>query len=155
LGDLVLAIDQGTTGTTVALFDSSGQMRSKVNTEFRQIFPQPGWVEHDLDEIWKSVTDSISAALENSEASAGDIRAIGITNQRETTGVWERATGRPLHNAIVWQCRRTAPQCQALKEAGHENMFRERTGLVLDPYFSGTKAERLVSAPSTVSWSSG
>jgi glycerol kinase len=141
--ELILAIDQGTTGTTVAIFDRSCDMRAKVNTEFRQIFPKPGWVEHDLEDIWASVTVSIQKALESCGASGGDIRAIGITNQRETTGVWERSGGKPLHNAIVWQCRRTAPLCQELKSS-REALFRERTGLVLDPYFSGTKLRWLL-----------
>ena len=141
--ELILAIDQGTTGTTVAVFDQSCSMRAKVNTEFRQIFPEPGWVEHDLEDIWASVTTSIQKVLESCGASGRDIRAIGITNQRETTGVWERTGGNPLHNAIVWQCRRTAPLCQELKK-NHESLFRERTGLVLDPYFSGTKLRWLL-----------
>jgi len=144
VSDFILAIDQGTTGTTVALFDAGGHMQAKVNTEFRQIFPQPGWVEHNLDDIWNSVTESIRHVLEKSRVPAGDIRAIGITNQRETTCVWERESGRPLHHAIVWQCRRTAPQCLELKNQGHEDLFRRRTGLVLDPYFSGTKLRWLL-----------
>jgi glycerol kinase len=141
--ELILAIDQGTTGTTVAVFDPDGSMRAKVNTEFRQIFPQPGWVEHDLEDIWTSVTTSIQKALQAARAVGEDVRAIGITNQRETTGVWERAGGKPLHNAIVWQCRRTAPLCSQLKES-YEPVFRKRTGLVLDPYFSGTKVRWLL-----------
>ncbi|HOX42024.1 MAG TPA: glycerol kinase GlpK [Myxococcota bacterium] len=139
MGPLILAIDQGTTGTNVALYDQDCRLRAIVKTEFRQIFPQPGWVEHDLDDIWASVEASIRGALERAGARGDEVRAIGITNQRETTALWERQGGRPLHHAIVWQCRRTAPQCQALKEAGHEALFRERTGLVLDAYFSGTK----------------
>jgi glycerol kinase len=141
--ELILAIDQGTTGTTVAIFDQSCGMRAKVNTEFRQIFPKPGWVEHDLEDIWASVITSIQKALASCGASGGDVRAIGITNQRETTGVWERAGGKPQHNAIVWQCRRTTKLCQELKKT-HEPLFRERTGLVLDPYFSGTKLRWLL-----------
>jgi len=142
--DLLLSIDQGTTGTTVALFDRNCSMRAKVNTEFRQIFPKPGWVEHDLEDIWSSVTTSVEACLAQAGVAGSDIRAIGITNQRETTGVWERSGGRPIHNAIVWQCRRTAPFCQQLRRAGHEQRFREKTGLVLDPYFSGTKLRWLL-----------
>ncbi len=141
--ELILAIDQGTTGTTVAVFDPAGGMQAKVNTEFRQIFPQPGWVEHDLEDIWTSVTTSIQKALQACGATGRDVRAVGITNQRETTGVWERDGGRPLHNAIVWQCRRTAPLCSQLRQS-HEPLFRERTGLVLDPYFSGTKLRWLL-----------
>jgi glycerol kinase len=141
---LILAIDQGTTGTTAALFDSTGSMRAKVNQEFRQIFPKPGWVEHDLADIWSSVTGSIAGVLKACEGTGEAIQAIGITNQRETTAVWDRKSGTPRHNAIVWQCRRTAPFCQELKKAGHEPLFRERTGLVLDPYFSGTKLRWLL-----------
>jgi glycerol kinase len=144
VNDLILAIDQGTTGSTAALFDDRGRMRAKVNKEFRQNFPRPGWVEHDLDDIWRSVAESVGEALSTCGASGEDLRAIGITNQRETTGVWDRDTGRPLHHAIVWQCRRTAPFCQELREAGHEPLFQERTGLVLDPYFSGTKLRWLL-----------
>ena len=144
MGEFVMAIDQGTTGTTVALFDSKGKMQAKVNTEYRQIYPQPGWVEHDLEDIWSSVTASIQEALRQARVAGSAIRAIGITNQRETTGVWERQGGKPLHHAIVWQCRRTAPMCHALKAAGHEPLFRERTGLVLDAYFSGTKLRWLL-----------
>ncbi len=142
--DWLLAIDQGTTGTTVALFDEQCAMRAKVNTEFRQIFPQPGWVEHDLDDIWGSVGRSITACLQQAGVAGGDLRAIGITNQRETTGLWRRDTGEPVHNAIVWQCRRTAPLCRELKQAGHEPLFKRKTGLVLDPYFSGTKLRWLL-----------
>jgi glycerol kinase len=142
--DWLLAIDQGTTGTTVALFDEQCAMRAKVNTEFRQIFPQPGWVEHDLEDIWSSVGRSITACLQQAGIDGGAVRAIGITNQRETTGLWRRDTGDPVHNAIVWQCRRTAPLCRELKQAGHEPLFRRKTGLVLDPYFSGTKLRWLL-----------
>ncbi len=142
--DLLLAIDQGTTGTTVALFDVSCNMIAKVNTEFRQIFPKPGWVEHDLDDIWNSVEQSIQSCLETSRMSPKDIKGIGITNQRETTGIWNRKTAKPVHNAIVWQCRRTAPFCLELKESGAEEIFRNKTGLVLDPYFSGTKVRWLL-----------
>jgi glycerol kinase len=142
--DFVLAIDSGTTGTTAAIFDSSGSMRAKVNQEFRQIFPEPGWVEHDLEDIWTSATDTILTAIEKAKIEANQIKAIGITNQRETTGVWDRQNGKPLHNAIVWQCRRTTDLCNQLKDQGHESLFKERTGLVLDPYFSGTKLRWLL-----------
>ncbi|MBN2493865.1 MAG: glycerol kinase GlpK [Deltaproteobacteria bacterium] len=144
MSKLLLSIDQGTTGTTVALFDAECRMRAKVNREFRQIFPRPGWVEHDLDDIWESVTLGIDEALRQAGARGADVEAIGITNQRETTCVWERDSLRPIHHAIVWQCRRTAPLCQTLKDAGHEALFRQRTGLVLDPYFSGTKLRWLL-----------
>jgi glycerol kinase len=141
---LILSIDQGTTGTTVALFDSRCQVLSKHKTEFKQIFPQPGWVEHDLEDIWASVLKAMASCLERSRKNPNDIRAIGITNQRETTALWDRKTGKPLHHAIVWQCRRTTPLCEELKKAGHEKLFRQRTGLVLDPYFSGTKLRWLL-----------
>lgn len=137
--DLVLAIDQGTTGTTALLVDQRLRVVAKVNREFRQIFPKPGWVEHDLEDIWTSVLQTVEAVVHESGVDVGRIAAIGITNQRETVGLWDRASGEPVHNAIVWQCRRTAARCQALKDAGHEELFRSKTGLVLDPYFSGTK----------------
>jgi glycerol kinase len=135
----VMAIDQGTTGTTVLILDEALEVRAKVNREFPQIYPKPGWVEHDPEEIWKSTLGSIADALAQSKISGKDIAAIGITNQRETTLLWERKSGRPVHNAIVWQDRRTADFCAELKRAGKEKLVRERTGLVLDPYFSGTK----------------
>ena len=137
--DVILAIDQGTTGSTVLLLDSQLNTLAKVNREFRQIFPQPGWVEHDPEDIWASVQETIAAAMAEAGITADRIAAIGITNQRETTVLWDRATGRVVHNAIVWQCRRTADRCAALAETGFDAQVRERTGLVLDPYFSGTK----------------
>ena len=141
--DLLLAIDQGTTGSTALVMDMSGATIGRATREFRQYFPEPGLVEHDAEEIWQSVLDSVKAALEAAGiggAGAGDrIAAIGITNQRETTLVWERATGRPIHRAIVWQDRRTSGKCAALREGGHEVRVKATTGLVLDPYFSGTK----------------
>lgn len=137
--DLVLAIDQGTTGTTALLVNERLEVIARVNREFRQIFPKPGWVEHDLEDIWASVADTVSSVLAEGGVDAGRIAAIGITNQRETVGLWDRATGAPAHHAIVWQCRRTTERCAALKAAGHEPLFREKTGLLLDPYFSGTK----------------
>ena len=137
--DVILAIDQGTTGSTVLLLDSQLKTLAKVNREFRQIFPQPGWVEHDPEDIWTSVEETIAAAMAEAGVTADRIAAIGITNQRETTVLWDRATGRAVHNAIVWQCRRTADRCAALAETGFGAQVRERTGLVLDPYFSGTK----------------
>ena len=136
---MILAIDQGTTGTTVVLFDSQFKVISKGYQEFRQIYPTPGWVEHDPDDIWKSVVASLDAALKKSGSNPSDIKAIGITNQRETTVVWNRQTGRPYYNAIVWQCRRTSDICENLKDKGNEDLFRKKTGLLLDPYFSGTK----------------
>ena len=135
----VLALDQGTTSSRAIVFDETGKARSVAQKEFRQIFPQPGWVEHDADEIWSTQLGVAVEALARAGLKKSEIAAIGITNQRETTVVWERAMGRPICNAIVWQDRRTADRCRALKSAGHEKLFRERTGLVLDPYFSGTK----------------
>ncbi len=135
----VVSIDQGTTGTTVLVIDRNLGIKAKVNREFRQIFPKPGWVEHSLDDIWASVTAALAEALRKSHAKPSEIACIGITNQRETTCLWDRKTGKALHHAIVWQDRRTAPLCASLKAQGREPLFRERTGLVLDPYFSGTK----------------
>jgi glycerol kinase len=140
----VLAIDQGTTGTTVMILDRRLGVRAKVNQEFRQIFPKPGWVEHDLDDIWGSTLSTVQRALREAGLRGGDIAAIGITNQRETTGLWDRRSGRALHHAIVWQDRRTTEDCARLKAAGHEPRVREKTGLVLDPYFSATKIRWLL-----------
>ena len=135
----VLALDQGTTSSRAIVFDENGSMRGVAQKEFRQIFPQPGWVEHDADEIWSTQLGVAVEAVARAGIKNSDIAAIGITNQRETTVVWDRRTSKPICNAIVWQDRRTADRCRALKAAGHEPLFRERTGLVLDPYFSGTK----------------
>lgn len=140
--DVVIAIDQGTTGTTVLAVDPRLDVIARETREFRQIFPRPGWVEHDLEDIWRSTLDTLSAVVHKIDA--GRVGAIGITNQRETVGLWERAGGKPVHNAIVWQCRRTADRCAELKNQGHEEEVRRRTGLVLDPYFSGTKAAWLL-----------
>jgi len=133
----VLALDQGTTSSRAILFDEEGKPVSVAQREFRQIFPQPGWVEHDPGEIFSTQRETARAAVRN--ISLKDIMAVGITNQRETTIVWDRQSGEPIHNAIVWQDRRTAPQCAELKSLGAESLVRERTGLVIDPYFSGTK----------------
>jgi glycerol kinase len=135
----ILAIDQGTTGTTVLVLDSRLNVLAKVNQEFPQIYPRPGWVEHNPDAIWSTVEATISGALQKAGVAGGDIAGIGITNQRETTTVWRRSDSTPVYNSIVWQCRRTTEFCAGLKEQGLEPLFRERTGLVLDPYFSGTK----------------
>ncbi|HWD64455.1 MAG TPA: glycerol kinase GlpK [Solirubrobacteraceae bacterium] len=136
---MILAIDQGTTGTTCLVFDEQAEAVGRASREFRQIFPRPGWVEHDLDEIWQ-VTQAVAVeALEDAGVRSGELEAVGITNQRETVCVWDPDTGRPLHHAIVWQDRRTAGRCRELRDQGHEPLIRERTGLVLDPYFSGTK----------------
>ena len=134
-----MAIDQGTTGTTALVMSASGETLGRATRELPQHFPQPGWVEHDAHEIWGSVLSAIEGALSAAGVRGTDIAAIGITNQRETTLLWHRDTGQPVHKAIVWQDRRTADHCQRLKAAGHEPRVRELTGLVLDPYFSGTK----------------
>ena len=143
---LVLAIDQGTTGSTAILVDADLNVRGRANTEFPQHYPRPAWVEHQPEEIWASVQASVAVALRQANVDASQIKAIGITNQRETTVVWERDTSRPIHPAIVWQCRRTTDTCRSLKEAGHEPFVREHTGLVLDPYFSGTKVAWILDA---------
>jgi len=135
----VLSLDQGTTSSRAMLFDRSGHAVASAQREFRQIFPQPGWVEHDAVEIWSTQLACAQAALRQAGVKASEVAAIGITNQRETTVVWDRATGAPIANAIVWQDRRTADRCAHLREAGRESMIRDRTGLVLDPYFSATK----------------
>ena len=137
----LLAIDQGTTGSTVVVLGPDGSLIGKANREFPQHFPKPGWVEHDPVEIWESVLFCIDSALRQAGVSPDEVAAIGITNQRETSLVWDRASGSPVHRAIVWQDRRTAARCQSLKAEGREPLFRARTGLVLDPYFSGTKIE--------------
>ena len=140
----LLAIDQGTTGSTALVLSERAEILGRATREFPQHFPQPGWVEHDLEEIWSSVLSVVSGALEAASVKPSDCAGIGITNQRETTVVWERDGGRAIHRAIVWQDRRTAPRCAQLKAEGAEPFFRERTGLVLDPYFSGTKLEWLL-----------
>ena len=137
--DLILAIDQGTTGTTCLLVDSGLKVRARATREFPQHFPQPGWVEHDPEELWHSVLAVIAEVMSRSGADATSIAAIGITNQRETSLVWDRRSGAAIHHALVWQDRRTAGVCEALKADGREPAIRERTGLVLDPYFSATK----------------
>ena len=135
----IMALDSGTTSNRCILFDHSGNICSVAQKEFTQIFPQPGWVEHDADEIFSTQLEVARQALANVGATAADIASIGITNQRETTIVWNKYTGKPVHNAIVWQCRRTAPYCDSLREEGLVDTIREKTGLVIDPYFSGTK----------------
>ncbi|MEQ8256759.1 MULTISPECIES: glycerol kinase GlpK [Roseovarius] len=135
----ILAIDQGTTSSRAILFDKSLTPVATAQEEFTQHFPQSGWVEHDVDDIWATTAGTCRAAIERAGLTPSDIAAIGITNQRETTVVWDRTTGKPVHRAIVWQDRRTAQTCRALREAGHEDMITDRTGLLLDPYFSGTK----------------
>jgi glycerol kinase len=135
----ILAIDQGTTSSRAILFDANLKVRAVAQEEFAQHYPASGWVEHDPSDLWSTVAGTARAAIEKAGISARDIAAIGITNQRETTLIWDRATGEPIHRAIVWQDRRTADTCDALKTAGHEPMITARTGLLLDPYFSATK----------------
>ncbi|HVI49527.1 MAG TPA: glycerol kinase GlpK [Chitinophaga sp.] len=137
----IMALDQGTTSSRAIIFDKSGTVVAVAQKEFTQIFPQPGWVEHDPAEIWSSQIGVATEAMAKVSLEGGNIAAIGITNQRETTIVWDRETGKPVYNAIVWQDRRTAAYCDSLKAAGHAQMIREKTGLVTDAYFSGTKVK--------------
>ncbi len=139
--DFICAIDQGTTGTTVMILDDTLRVRARVTEEFEQIFPKPSWVEHDPEAIWASTESTLARAQQKAGIGPGDISAVGITNQRETTVVWDRATGEPIHNAIVWQDRRTKGRIQQLVDNGREPLVRERTGLILDPYFAGSKVE--------------
>ncbi len=140
----VLALDQGTTSSRAILFDREGNARAAASQEFKQHYPQPGWVEHDAVEIWQSQCTVAEEVIRQTKASGGDIAAIGITNQRETVLMWERATGRPIYHAIVWQCRRTAPICDRIRAEGFDKVLREKTGLVTDAYFSGTKISWLL-----------
>ncbi|MCW5732751.1 MAG: glycerol kinase GlpK [Enhydrobacter sp.] len=135
----ILAIDQGTTSTRAIVFDSSGRPLASAQKELPQIFPRPGWVEHDPEEIWRATLEVCRGALLEARIDATALAGIGITNQRETTVVWDRATGKPVHNAIVWQDRRTSEMCGKMKRGGHEKAISDKTGLLLDPYFSGTK----------------
>ena len=140
----VVAIDQGTTGTTVLVFDRAGRIVGRAYSEFTQHYPKPGWVEHDAEEIWRVTLRVLRQACRRARVRARDIAALGITNKRETVVLWDRRTGRPVHRAIVWQDRRTAPECERLKTDGAEGLIRDRTGLVIDPYFSGTKLRWLL-----------
>ncbi|HEY5307720.1 MAG TPA: glycerol kinase GlpK, partial [Casimicrobiaceae bacterium] len=140
----VLALDQGTTSSRAILFDREGVIRASAQREFRQIFPQPGWVEHDALEIWETQSGVLHEVMAKARIEPADIAAVGIANQRETTLVWERSTGRPIANAIVWQDRRTAARCDALRAANKSELFARKTGLVLDAYFSGTKLQWLL-----------
>jgi glycerol kinase len=164
----VLAIDQGTTSSRAILFDRAGDIVGSAQREFAQIFPQPGWVEHDPREILTSVYATLTELLSRGQIDPRHIAALGITNQRETTVVWDRATGQPIHNAIVWQSRQSHAICERLKSDGHEALIRERTGLLIDAYFSATKVRWILdhvevrssapsvasccSAPSTAGW---
>ena len=135
----IMALDSGTTSSRCILFNEKGEMRSVSQKEFTQFFPKPGWVEHDAEEIWSAQLEVAKAAMANIGASAADICAVGNTNQRETAIVWDRHTGAPVYNAIVWQCRRTAEYCDRLKAKGLTESFRKKTGLVIDAYFSAAK----------------
>ncbi len=139
MSNLILAIDQGTTGSTVMILDQSLTVLAKINHEYPQHYPKPGWVEHDPEDIWNSVVKAMDDALSQCGRKATEIAAIGITNQRETSLFWNRETGKSYHKAVVWQCRRTAELCKSLKDAGYEDTFQTKTGLLLDPYFAGTK----------------
>ena len=144
MAKFVLALDQGTTSSRAIVFDQRGRIIATAQKEFRQIFSQPGWVEHDAAEIWSTQLECAQSALRQAGASKGDVAAIGVTNQRETTVIWDRANGAPIANAIVWQDRRTAERCQALRARGVEADVTATTGLLLDPYFSATKIEWLL-----------
>lgn len=141
---LILALDQGTTSSRAILFDHEGRVAGRAQEEFPQLYPQPGWVEHDPEAIWESQLSVARKAMAEAGVTAADVAAIGITNQRETTVMWERSSGRPIHRAIVWQCRRTAALCDELKAEGFDALIHERTGLVTDAYFSGTKVAWLL-----------
>ena len=141
---MILAIDQGTTGTTCLVFDEDGSVAGRAYSEFEQHFPHPGWVEHDAAEIWDVTRRVALAAIAGAGIEGAELDGIGITNQRETVVAWDPASGEPLHRALVWQDRRTAERCEELRAAGFEDLVRERTGLVVDPYFSGTKIEWLL-----------
>jgi glycerol kinase len=135
----LLAIDQGTTSTRAVVFDAHAHPLAMARRELTQHYPAAGWVEHDAEDIWRDALATAREALAQAGITAHEVAALGITNQRETTLIWERTTGKPIHRAIVWQDRRTADACAALKAAGAQGLVRERTGLVLDPYFSGSK----------------
>src|SRR5438477_4875920 len=140
----ILALDQGTTSSRTIVFDHSGNVVASAQKEFRQIFPKPGWVEHDAREIWATQLHTAKEAVAKAGLKAADVAAIGITNQRETTVVWDRSTGEPIHNASVWQDRRTSGLCDELKRAGHADLIARKSGLVIDAYFSGTKLRWLL-----------
>jgi glycerol kinase len=141
---VILAVDQGTTGTTCLVFDDEGAIAGRAYSEFQQFFPRPGWVEHDANEIWEVTRRVAAEAIADAGIEGAELDAIGITNQRETVVAWDPDSGEPVHRALVWQDRRTAARCEELRAAGHEPLIRERTGLTIDPYFSGTKIEWLL-----------
>ena len=144
MGKYIMAIDQGTTGTRIMIVNKEGEIVSRAYSEFPQIYPKPGWVEHDAEVIWDTTVAVMNQALKSSSINPHDITGIGITNQRETTVLWDKKTLKPIHNAIVWQCRRSAGICDELKEKGYADLFHEKTGLLLDAYFSGTKVKWLM-----------
>lgn len=137
----ILSIDQGTTSSRAILFNQKGEIAGVAQREFKQYFPQSGWVEHDANEIWTSVLAVMTEVINENDVRADQIAGIGITNQRETTVVWDKHTGRPIYHAIVWQSRQTQSICSELKQQGYEQTFRDKTGLLLDPYFAGTKVK--------------
>ena len=154
----VIALDQGTTSSRAIVFDVRGEIVALAQRPFPQIYPHPGWVEHDPFDILSSQLEALSEAFEKSGLEAGDIAAIGVTNQRETTIVWDRQTGRPVYNAIVWQCRRTAAMCDHLSAEGMGAYVRDKTGLLIDAYFSGTKINWIletVPGCSSATWTPG
>ena len=140
----LLALDQGTSSSRSIVFDAQGRIVASAQQELPQIYPRPGWVEHDPREIWRTQLSTAREALTKAGLKASDIRSVGITNQRETTIVWNRATGTPIHHGIVWQDRRAEPTCQQLREAGHSDAILQKTGLRIDAYFSGTKLKWLL-----------
>ncbi|MFN2363890.1 MAG: FGGY family carbohydrate kinase, partial [Halarsenatibacteraceae bacterium] len=140
----IMAIDQGTTSTRAMIYNKKGIIIGKSQQEFEQIYPKSGWVEHDPSDIWISTLGVMAGAIKDARIKPAQIAGIGITNQRETTVLWDKETSEPIHNAIVWQCRRTNDICQQLKDDGYEDLFNKKTGLVLDPYFSGTKVKWLL-----------
>jgi len=150
MGNYIMALDQGTTSSRAVVFDHQGKIISIAAKEFRQIFPQPGWVEHDPMEIWDSQMEAARQALDSANLSPRQIAAIGVTNQRETTLIWDRENGRPLYNAIVWQCRRTAPNCSKIKKTNFAQKIRQKTGLVIDAYFSATKIQWILDHQKTI-----
>ncbi|MDP4164516.1 MAG: FGGY family carbohydrate kinase, partial [Bacillota bacterium] len=141
MGKFILSLDQGTTSSRAILFNKAGEIVNTAQKEFTQHFPKPGWVEHNANEIWGSILSVIASCLSESGVKAEDIAGIGITNQRETTVVWDKETGAPVYHAIVWQSRQTSQICDELKEQGYNDLFREKTGLLIDAYFSGTKVK--------------
>jgi len=140
----ILSLDQGTTSSRAILFNKNAEIVDQENIEFRQIYPKPGWVEHSPEEIYDTIIKAVNTIVTRKRILFSEIDSIGITNQRETTILWDKKTGKPVHNAIVWQCRRTAERCEDIKKSGYDNTIFEKTGLIVDPYFSATKIEYLL-----------